>query len=486
MITGQKRTGGAGRAAGRIAAILSPGGYQVAVSLLLLLAVLVYQLVKYRIPLHYVGSLGRPLGVNPYAVVVFVGLSILLVLSLRRISQLSNGLLAALAISVLAFALVAAYTGVRGIDWTGKDVPQESMVLATEVQRQGIARFLATYNDRGNPVVLNSAEYTAATVRLVDTLGLGSLARAKWRGQMDQALLRPHQHPPLFFIILGGWLRLFGNTPLSATFLMWTSVAIWGGLCFLALERTVARPTAAFLALLFVTLPTTVQLTWYPTYDVLAGLTLFCGYFLTVNAAKTTRGVYAFLGGLLLGVSVMLRFTSASLALFTAVALACTVAARRGRFVTGLLWHGAGLLLVPCVLGLAGYNPILTVVTGAAFQQVFYGSYRSVASPLLSRLPSILYLGIPLLVLSIRGLLSISRRLGSDPSALLYLAPYVAAIPLALITKLSADLPRLMIGVSACILLGLANATREWPESSFARSALVGVNPAFTTLVTAL
>ena len=466
--------------------VLRDEGLQVALSLLLLLAVFLYQVVKARLRFRYDDNLGMPQNLHASGSVAFVVTSALLVAFLPRIARISSRLVLAVVVLVATLVLVSTFTQIRGMDWTGLDVPQDTFLLAMQAQQQGPFAFIATYNDRGNPDGWDLGwpgfeEYAEQVHRLVDRLGLAALGRSKWVGEADNLLGygRPFMHPPLFFILLGSWMRVFGNTPLSATLFMWISAAVWGCVCFFLLRSL--RPRAAvFLTFLFVTLPTSIMYAWYPTYDVLAGMMLFLGYGLFLIAVRQKSRSRVFLGSVVLGSSVMLRLTSLFFVALLFVAFAYVVLRGR-RALVELLLHGGGLAVAPLVLRLLGYNPLLTLVTAKVRQDVFY---RQTVTSLLTQLPVVLYLGIPLLVLSAFSVYRARKRLFADLANVLALVPLAAAVLLAYATRLSPDFPRTMIGVSGCLLFSMASEVERWPRSPVSQSVLVGANLAFLTLVT--
>jgi hypothetical protein len=185
-----------------------------------------------KLSFRYEETLGEKINVNLLAALFFIAISVLLTVFTPKIVQLKNKIAIALVVIGISLALSTSYTFMRGIDWTGKDVPQDSFALAMEVQRQGVPDFIATYNDRGNPGLPGSSSYANNVYNSLRSLGLEQMAHNYWVGRMETSFGRPYMHPPIFFIVLAGWQYIFGNTQLSATIFMWMSTAIWGLICF--------------------------------------------------------------------------------------------------------------------------------------------------------------------------------------------------------------------------------------------------------------
>jgi hypothetical protein len=453
---------------------------QILLCLLILCLVFLYQVLKGPLNLHIEKTSGQVTNVNLPAAFFFIAASALLIVFTPKIALVKNNIAAAAAIFGISFALCASYTLMRGIDWTNLDVPQNSLALAAGVRAQGVSDFIATYNDRGNPGPPGSSAYANQVYDALRFLGMEQMAQAYWVGKMPTNLGRPFMHPPTFFILLAGWQVLFGNTPFSAAIFMWISTALWGVICFILL-KAVRPQSAGFLTLLFITLPTTIMDTWFVTYDVACGMLLLLGFGLAVLAAsKKSRGLY-FLSGLALGASIMFRLTALFFVALVPLALLYLVA-RRLQPASSLWMHGLGLLLFPTAFWAAGYNPVLTIITAKFRQDTFYAAHPT---PFIFRLPEILYLGIPILVLIAFGVFKHFSALVKSNSAIWVFLPLVAMIPIAITTRLTADFHRNMLGISACFLLGIS-LSENWPQSRFYQALYVGSNISFVLLRTLL
>jgi hypothetical protein len=449
-------------------------------SLALFGAILLYQLTKSFIGFHYEDNLGQTAIVNPLAMLLFLGVSILVIASTPAILNAKNRLTISIVIVSFSLLLSVSFSFGRKLDWTNMDVPQDSVALAQDVQRAGVLPFVATYNDRGNPGPAGSSPYATSVHALLNSLGLDRLAAAKWLGAMPTDYGRPFMHPPLFFLILAGWQSLFGASMLAATVFMWIVTAMWGWLCYALLDKLEVN-ASIFLTLLFITLPTTIQDTWFPTYDVLSGAFLMAGFTLFILAFQRARLRLYLFAGLAFSLSLMFRLTSIFFILILALALLYLLLRARQRL-TGLLLLALGLLSVPLVFLALGYNPLLTLVTAMYRQEIFYDN---TAVTLIKRLPVIFYLGIPILTLAAYAAAKHARTALQSPNLIFLLIPILAALPLAIETRLSPDFHRNMIGISGCMVLALA-VLGAWPASKRSQVILIAINLLFTLLTTLL
>ena len=155
---------------------------------------------------------------------------------------------------------------------------------------------------------------------------------------------------------------------------------------------------------------------------------------------------------------------------------------RRRQTIGGLFLFLLGLTIFPTILLMAGYNPILTLITAKFRQDIYYGEK---AITLLKRLPVFLYLGIPLIVLTGFGILKNLKELIKDTKGIFILIPLLEMILVGLVTRLTSDFSRNMIGISACLILGISFID-NWPKSERLQSILIGINLAFVALTTLL
>jgi hypothetical protein len=459
--------------------------HQAAISLLGLLCILAYQLLKRYLSFRALGDLQSEDKIEWGAVALFGSISAVLVIFMPKIISTSSRLRATLLISVTTVALLASYTWIKGLAWTSLDVALDTVVLASEANRLGPLEFIDTYNDRGNPDPNDPLMDAAKVFDIIDRLGLRAVADDKWAGRMDNSLGRPYMHPPLFFIVLGWWFQAFGDDRLSATIFMWLALAVFGVAFFMIVRRMTTPESALFSSFLFITIPTTFLSAWYPTYDILSALALFLGYWLVLRGLRSTSYVSVFSGGIMFGLSIMFRLTSLLPALFIFIALLCMIISRYGTILRAIPLYVIGCGAIPVLLLLLGYNPTLTLVTGVVRQQIYYGHYSyEHTTPLLLRLPIILYLGVPLIILGFIALLRIRVNPQTDENTWLMLAMFAATVVLAYTTRLTSDFARVTMGTNACILLSIAYTVRgcQWPK--FSKAILVGVNLVFITLIT--
>jgi len=461
--------------------LLSNEKMQISISLIILGLIFLYQLIKSRLNFQYQNSPGNVINISLPALILFIAVSIVLVVLTPKLVKLENKKIIALAIFCSSFLVSASYTLMRGIDWTLSDESQDSFELAMEVQRQGVPEFIATYNDRGNPGVLGTSQYANNVYGVLRSLGLEQMAKSYWVGRMETQLARPYMHPPTFFIVLAGWLHIFGNTQLSATIFMWICTAIWGLTCFLLLDALQSK-ASVFLTLLFITLPTTIIDTWLTTYDGLSGMFLMAGFGLFILATFKKNNRFYFISGIAFGVSIMFRLTSLFFVLLFPIVLLILVSTRR-QFVSSILLFLLGLFIFPFLLLIAGYNPILTLVT-AKFRQDAYYAGKSMISAL-ERLPVFFYLGISLIILIAFGILRRSKELIKSTKGIWILLPLIAMILIAIITRLTSDFHRNMLGVSGCFIFSLS-CLENWPQSRKYQALYIGIDLAFVLLITLL
>lgn len=391
-----------------------------------------------------------------------------------RLGKVKNNIISAGILIVLSMWLSISYTFLVRNDWSGLDVPYDSVGLAREVQTQGALSFIQTYNDRGNPT---QTEFANPVQKAIEKLGLQSLARDKWIGSQPIHFGRPFMHPPLFFIILAGWMELFGSSEWSATWFMWLSTAVWVAMIYWFLYKLNTNHPAFFTGL-FLSLPGIVIDTWFPNYDVIAGITAAAGFGLFILAFQSHKRFFFGLSGSLLGFSMMVRLTNVFIILAVIIGIILLFSKKLITMKSITFW-GLGVLLIPVIVLLVGYNPFLTVITAKFRQDVFYASTQA---HLGMQLASITFLGFSLLILVFSGFL---KTPVFSKNWTFILMPLLASVFMAMTTSLSFDFHRNMLGVSACFILALA-VSKNTPNTPWVQSVMVGVNLAYTLLVTVL